>query len=434
MPEKRIVILGAGLAGLSAAWSLQKRGVDCLVLEKEPEAGGLCRSKNIDGFSFDRSGHLLHFKHRESLGLIKKLLGDNIKEHERSAWVHAYGRYMPYPFQANLHGLPPEISKECILGFISASGNKRLKSNKNSNFLSWINKTFGPGIAKHFMIPYNQKFWTMHPRHLTSEWLDGFIPVPSLEQVIEGTVEESKRQFGYNAKFWYPIKGGINSLVSAFSGSLKNIHTNSSVEEIDLNRKEIRMSSGAKEKYDLLISSVPLPELSHLLCGAPKGLKPLLLKLKWNSIFNLNLGVNKHDLNLRHWIYFPQDDVCFFRVGFYHNFAPVRSSKFSLYAEVAYPQGSNINKNHIIPLIENDLIKIGILEEKDKICVKDANVIKYGYPVYDKHYKLTREKIIELLGRNKVFLCGRYGSWRYFSMEDTMLDGMNLARSVCKYV
>ncbi len=112
MARKRIFILGAGLTGLSAAWHLQKRGIDCQIFEKEPEVGGLCRSKKIGGFTFDCDGHLLHFKHRYTLNLIKNLLKNNLTEHQRNAWIYAFDTYVHYPFQANLYGLPPSVVKE----------------------------------------------------------------------------------------------------------------------------------------------------------------------------------------------------------------------------------------------------------------------------------------------------------------------------------
>src|SRR3989338_9721065 len=121
MAKKRIIILGAGLAGLSAAWHLQKRGVDCQVFEKEPEVGGLCRSKNINGFTFDTSGHLLHFKHRYAFNLINNLLRDNLVKYQRRSWIYSHQKYIRYPFQANLYGLPSPVIKECLLGFIKAS-------------------------------------------------------------------------------------------------------------------------------------------------------------------------------------------------------------------------------------------------------------------------------------------------------------------------
>ena len=207
MGKKRVIILGAGLAGLSTAWHLQKQGIDCQLFEQEEEVGGLCRSKKIEGFTFDYSGHLLHFRSDYAFKLVKDLLGGNLVEHKRSSWVYSHGAYNRYPFQANLYGLPSAVIKECVLGFISASKNKHPAGNKNRDFLSWIEQSFGSGIARHFMIPYNTKFWTVPLKRLTCEWLDGFIPVPSLSELIDGALKKSRRQVGYNSHFWYPKQG-----------------------------------------------------------------------------------------------------------------------------------------------------------------------------------------------------------------------------------
>ena len=424
MARKRIIILGAGLTGLSAAWHLQKEGIDYQLFEKEQDVGGLCLSKNVDGFTFDYAGHLLHFKRAYAFNLIKSLLGNNLVEHQRSSWIYSFDTYIRYPFQANLYGLPPSVVKECLIGFIKALKDGQPKHKEKLSFLNWINQTFGKGIARHFMIPYNNKFWTIPPQELTCEWLDGFIPVPSLSQILEGTIEESQRQFGYNARFWYPKKGGIKQLTLALASHLKNIYTGTAVKGIDLSRKEIKFYSGDREKFDYLISTIPLPEMGYLIKELPKEAHSLFKRLRWNSIFNLNLGIEKPDSTGRHWLYFPQEDLCFFRIGFFHNFSSylAPSDKSSLYIEVAYSRDNPIEKNKIIPRIRNDLKRIGLLKESDQICCQQVNDIKYGYPIYDMNYSETREKILDYLLRNNVIPCGRYGSWRYFSMEDTILD------------
>jgi protoporphyrinogen oxidase len=430
MARKRIIILGAGLSGLSAAWHLQKEGIDCQIFEKEPEVGGLCLSKNIDGFTFDCAGHLLHFKQSYAFNLIKSLLENNLVEHQRSSWVYSFDTYIRYPFQANLYGLPPAIIKECLIGFIQVLKNGQPKNKKKLSFLNWINHTFGKGIAKHFMIPYNKKFWTVPPGELTCEWLDGFIPVPSLSQILEGTIEESQRQFGYNARFWYPKKGGIKEVTSALSSQLKNIYTGCPIKEIDLTKKEIRLYSGDRERFDYLISTVPLPEMGCLIKELPKEIYSLFKKLRWNSIFNLNLGIQRKDLTGRHWLYFPQEDLCFFRIGFFHNFSSylVPFEKSSLYIEVAYSKDNPIDKNRIILRIKDDLKKIGLLREIDHICCQQVNDIKYGYPIYDVNYTESRKIILNYLIQRDIIPCGRYGSWRYISMEDSILDGKDVVR------
>jgi len=430
MTKKKIFILGAGLAGLSAAWHLQKRGFNCRVIEKEKEAGGLCRSKKISGFTFDYDGHLLHFKHAYAFNLIKELLGSNLCGHKRSAWVYSYGTYSRYPFQANLHGLPSAIAKECLLGFIKAAeaaSGREVK--KELSFLDWIGRTFGSGIARHFMVPYNTKFWTVPLKHMTCEWLDSFIPVPSLSQLVEGTLRESQKQFGYNAFFWYPRKGGISEVPASLASRIKNIDTGAKVTEIDLAKKEIRINSGTREKFDWLVSTVPLPEIAHLVKALPDGIAASFAKLKWNSIFNLNLGIDRKDSLSRHWAYFPQKEICFFRVGFPHNFSDslVPAGKSSLYAEAAYSKDRPIDKNKIASRIEDALKKTGIVGQDDAFCVQDINDIKYGYPIYDINYRRVRNEIIEYLIDRNIMPCGRYGSWRYMSMEDALLDGRKVA-------
>jgi protoporphyrinogen oxidase len=434
--HKRILILGAGIAGLSAAWHLRQKGVACPVFEKENEVGGLCRSKRVRGFTFDYSGHLLHFKNPYIFNLVRKLLREQFIKHERDAWVSVDGRYTRYPFQANLFGLPPRIIKECLEGFVCAQKRKREKPiKKPMNFSQWTRRTFGEGIARHFMDPYNTKFWTVPPEEMTCEWLDGMIPVPSLKQVREGARKESLEQLGYNVHFWYPRSGGIERLPQAFAKSLKHIHTGSKISRIDLGKKEIETSSGRREKFDALISTVPLPEMARMIPGLSKDMQATFDRLRWNSIFNLNLGIDLNpDVLKRHWVYFPKKESCFFRVGFPHNFsydlAP--EGKGSLYAEVSYSDRKPINKQKVISHITRDLKKTGLLPPQGKIFAKDVNDIKYGYPIYDRHYKTVREKILGFLHEKGIISCGRYGLWKYMSMEDAILDGKRVAEMLTR--
>ncbi len=430
--KKRIVVIGAGLAGLSAAWHLQKKGVDCLLFEKEPEPGGLCRSKRIQGFTFDHDGHLLHFRHRYTLDLVRDLLGDNLVKHERSAWIFSHGRYTRYPFQANLYGLPPRILKDCLSGFIQAQARSCIP--KHVDFLSWIERVFGKGIARHFMVPYNTKFWTVNPRNLTCEWLEGIIPIPSRSQILEGAVEESCEQLGYNAHFWYPRKGGIQQLPAALARQIRNLFTRCAIVSIDLNRKEIVTHSGHREKYDHLITTFPLPEMGSTARGLPSSVRGALGLLNWNSIFNLNLGIEGIDPERRHWTYFPQKTVSFFRVGFPHNFTAdaVPPHSRSVYAEVSYAPRRPIAKTTVLKCILSDLKRVGVLLEGEKIRVQDINDIHYGYPIYDRHYNVARKKIVRFLAGRDVIPCGRYGSWRYMSMEDAILDGRRVAEILAR--
>ncbi|MDD2928053.1 MAG: FAD-dependent oxidoreductase, partial [Candidatus Omnitrophica bacterium] len=373
-------------------------------------------------------GHLLHFNNRYAFDLIKSLLGSNLAEHQRSAWIYTHGRYIPYPFQANLYKLPKKVKQECLSGLIRAAGTSPRK--QKNNFLGWIEGNFGQGIAKNFLIPYNTKFWTIPLQEMTCEWLDGFIPVPSLSQMLAGAVKASKDRFGYNVKFWYPKKGGIASLSNALASSVKNIYTGCKVTGIDLARKEITFSGSEKEKFDYLISTIPLPEIPALTRALPGRISNSFSRLRWNSVFNLNLGIDRKSDKLKHWVYFPEKKIPFFRVGFFHNFSAYLApqSKGSLYIEVSYPQDKEIN-GKMISRAKDALRKTGILNNA-KICIQDINRIKYAYPIYDHNYALARSNILQFLRQKNIFSCGRYGSWRYLSMQGVILEARAAAKEV----
>lgn len=427
MSKNKIVILGAGLAGLSAAWHLQKQEKECFVFEKEATVGGLCRSKEIKGFVFDYDGHLLHFRNKYTLRLVKALLKENLVSHERSAWIKSFGIFTRYPFQANLCGLPQRIAKECLFEFLKASQSQ--SEGAPANFLKWINASFGKGISRHFMVPYNEKFWTVPLEEMTSAWTDNFIPQPKPSEVIEGFFTENKHRFGYNACFWYPRKAGIGQLPQAFEQQLRNVSKNCRVSAIDLQKKELNIAGKEKVKFDTLISTMPLPELAKIIRPLPKNILDMFRKLRWNSIFNLNLGIEGSCQEGKHWVYFPHKEAVFFRVGFFHNFSNhiVPCGKSALYTEVAYSKNRPINKSKIVLRIIKDLGACGILGKKNKVSVLDINDIKYGYPIYDKYYFQATTIIKEFLLRNNIFACGRYGSWQYMSMEDAILDGKKIA-------
>jgi protoporphyrinogen oxidase len=432
MTKKKVVILGAGLAGLSCAWHLKQRKIESRVLEKEETVGGLCRSKQVKGFVFDYDGHLLHFRDKYALGLVKKLLKGNLTQHKRSAWISNFGIFTQYPFQANLHALPKPIARECLWGFIHASNSKAESS--QLNFLKWINTTFGKGMAKHFMVPYNQKFWTVPLSQMACPWSDKFIPQPGFADIVNGFFAKNPKSYGYNAIFWYPAKGGIAQLPQALEKQIGRIFKNCCVKRIDLKKKEITLEGGGKEKFDTLVVTMPLPELVKVIKPLPDKILKSFKKLRWNSIFNLNLGLEGPCQAGKHWVYFPHPGTSFFRVGFFHNFSDrlVPDGKSSLYAEVSYSKDKPVNKKKIARQIINDLKGSGIISEKNRVLACDANDIKYGYPIYDQHYSQATRSIKDFLSANNIVVCGRYGSWQYLSMEDALLDGKRVAERIEK--
>jgi protoporphyrinogen oxidase len=439
--QKRVVILGGGLAGLSALWHLQKAGYEnCFLFEKESRIGGLTRSETVNGFTFDYTGHLLHFRDESIRKLVMELLGDNIHYVARNSWIFSKGVYTRYPFQTNLHGLPPDVIKECILGFVQATANGHrdgatsagsMSTSEFQNFEEWIYSTLGSGIARHFMLPYNEKLWTVPLKELTCEWMGRFVPGTSLEQILDGALSDQSGNIGYNASFGYPLRGGIEALPRAFANSLRNVYSGFEVSQVDLEAKRMTFLNREQTDFDVLVSSMPMPALMKAACRVPTSIRKANDLLRFTSVYNVNLGVDRV-VSDKHWIYFPEPEFIFYRVGFAHNFSPHQSPPgcSSIYAEVAYSPWKPIDKRQTTEQVKQDLIRSGILTSQDRLMSQLCLDIPCAYVLYDQRHRENVGLIRSYLERCGVRIIGRYGSWEYSGMEDAIRQGKTVAEEL----
>ena len=433
-----ILIIGAGLAGLSTAYHLENE--EYQIYEKEKEVGGLCRSFKKDGFIFDYTGHLLHLRNEYTRELIKKLLPGKLKTHFRQASIYSKGIFTPYPFQANMYGLPKEVIDECVAGFIDAKETRdRLHKaaseseyNGKISFKDWIVYTFGNGISKHFMIPYNEKMWRTDLNEISSEWVDWSIPVPSLDEVKRGASGLDNPRMGYSAQFLYPEEGGIEILPKAFLPYLKNLHCNKTLVEINLQEKKAWFDDNSSIKYDHLVSTIPLPVLLDIIKYLPDSIEELKRGLQHVSVLNINLGIDADDISDQHWAYFPEPEIIFYRVGFYSNFSSTISppKKTSIYTEISYLPDTILNKHNILENVITALKTCGFLKSRDQILVENVLDIPYAYVIHDDFRHRSLSKIMAYLASHGIFSIGRYGSWKYASMEDALLQGKEIAEAI----
>ncbi|MBW2056241.1 MAG: FAD-dependent oxidoreductase [Deltaproteobacteria bacterium] len=434
----KILMAGAGLANLSAAYHLklgQAGQLECRIFEQGNRVGGLCRTVLKDGFAFDLTGHLLHFRTDYCRELVTALLGDNLRRLERKAWVYSHGRYIRYPFQANLHGLPPEIVRECVKGFMEADrrhGGVTPGELLEMSFKEWVTGRFGRGIARHFMIPYNRKLWTVDPGELTCDWMGRYVPCPTVEEVIAGAAGENVRQYGYNAHFWYPLKGGIQSLSDALAQGAGDIRLNKEVVCVDLSSKTIEFQDGDGADYEILVSAIPLKKMIGLCRGVPEGLKKAASGLRYASVLDINLGIDRAKISEKHWIYFPEGRFVFYRVGFPMNFSPYvcPPGSSSVYVEVALTPGNSVDEEDTARVAVDQLVETGLLRNRKEVVVTHIQRIPFAYAIYDQHRRRAVPALLSFLREYSVYSIGRYGAWEYSAMEDALLAGRNVAREI----
>jgi protoporphyrinogen oxidase len=422
-----LLIVGAGLAGLSAGYHAQQKDLEYELYEADAHIGGCCRTIERDGFHFDYSGHLLHLKDPYFQGLVRELLADNLNILDRNAVIYSHGAFTRYPFQANLFGLPAPIVKECLLEFVKAYyGNEDLPTSEYRTFRDWIVAKLGRGIGRHFMFPYNEKLWTVPTGEMTCDWLSEYVPKPNLEDVFSGAFEDQSKGFGYNASFWYPQRGGIQALCDALAARVSNIHLNESVTEINLATKTVSFASGRSASYTKLVSSMPLNKLVKILEGpVPEDVRTACELLRHNSVLIVNLGVKGGDLTDKHWIYLPEKRFTAYRIGVYSNFsaalAPAGTTSF--YVEIGYQQGWNVDKDALVAKAVEEMVEIGLIRSLDDILVQDVVDLECAYVIYDRQQRDSRKTIMDFLRQHDIVSIGRYGNWEYSGMEEAMMQG-----------
>ena len=425
-----IVILGGGLAGLATAYFL--RDVPHVVLEADRVAGGLCRSRTIDGFVFDYTGHLLHVRDPRTTQLLDDLWPSTFAVVARNASIRTRGVTLPFPFQANLHGLPKRIVADCILGAAEALA-RPVPDDPALSFRDWSLAVLGRGISEAFMFPYNAKLFRRDPGEMTADWVSWAVPRPNLAEIVGGALGIANERMGYNASFRYPLRGGIEVVPNAFAARVKTLRTNARVTAVDLRRKTVTLGTGEAIAYDRLVSTIPLPHLLEMAREGGFDGAALAGRLDWSVVGCLNLGIARPGVGAgAHWIYFPDANTPFYRAGFPHAMSegvcPPGTS--SLYVEFGLKRGEPANPAALEREAVAGLVNEGILRDDDRVIARDWILIDPGYVIFDRARQEVLKSLIPRLADLGVRTIGRYGAWTYSYMERAMLDGLETAEAL----
>jgi protoporphyrinogen oxidase len=425
-PDARVVILGGGLAGISAAYHLKR---PWLLLEKEERLGGHARTDQTRGFYFDKTGHWLHLRDPYVKQLIDELLPGQMVRVERKARIFSHGVLTRFPFQANLFGLPPEVVSECLIEFVRAHEDPRSRE-PSMNFEDFCLKKFGAGISKHFMIPYNAKLWGVHPREITAEWCSRFVPIPKLEDVIKGAVGDVPPEMGYNISFLYPQKGGIETMTRALISRIEGggeIVLQADPEKIDV-RSRTLVLGGETVPWRALVATLPLPELIARMSHVPREIEDAAGKLRCTPVRYLNVATKRPPKADFHWIYVPEERYPFYRVGIYTNAVPAMAPQGmgSFYVELS----DRAATEDVVPEAVRAMVAAGALSSADDLAFAELKELKYAYVVFDDHYYDAVGTLTRWLESHGIYPRGRYGSWIYNSMEDSILAGREVAQKL----
>jgi protoporphyrinogen oxidase len=428
--HRAVVILGGGLTGLSAAVHLE--GIGSVVLEREREVGGLCRTTVEDGFTFDCTGHLLHLRDAGIRDLVERLLPGALVAHERRALVHSKGVLTAYPFQANLHGLPVPVITECVAGFVEALLKRAREGEpdvERLSFRAWAESTFGRGIASHFMIPYNAKLWRTDLEEIECGWVSWSIPRPSLHEILGGAFGATVRGLGYNPTFLYPRSGGIRVLPEALAARAGEVRLGAEADAVDARTRTVRLRGGGTLTYEALISTLPLDRLLLITTGLPEELRRAGRRLRAVRVLNVCLGIDRENLSRAHWIYFPEPEYSFYRIGFPTSLASSMAPRgcSSVWAERSIGRTERFDPEEVVETTASDLRRAGILRSSDRIVYSRVGVLDPAYVIYDRFRARSVPGVLQALAGHGIHAAGRFGAWEYSSMEAAIRAGAEIA-------
>ena len=416
----KYLIIGGGISGLTFANYIKE---DYLVVEKENEVGGYCRTIKEKDYVWDYAGHFFHFNTEEFkqkfIGSVDK---DEIIYKDKNTKIFYDDYLVDYPFQTNIHQLKKEEFIDCLYDLF----HKEEKEDYD-NFLDMLYGKFGKSIVEKFLKPYNEKLYAVDLQKLDKDAMGRFFPYADIPAIINN-MKSNKDNTSYNNTFLYP-KSGAGSFINIIYDQLdkEKVLLNCKVVEIDNEKKEALLSDGSKIYYEYLINTSPLNEFLTYFKGNPYS--ELEKVLSYNKVLVFNLGFNKKSkYNKEHWFYIPDKNINFYRIGFYDNI--LDADKLSMYIEIGYSKDEKVDVEKQLELTLENLRKIGVTDEDTKLEAYSSIIMD---PAYVHISTESEEKVKQFMadGReNKIYSIGRYGGWTYCSMEDCMLEAKKLAEEL----
>lgn len=421
MKKTKYLIIGAGISGLTFA--NYAKG-DYLIIEKENEVGGYCRTIKRNGYVWDYAGHFFHFKTDEfKKKFLDKMPKDDIIYNDKCTKILYKGKFIDFPFQTNIHQLEKEEFIDCLYDLF----NKEEKD-KYDNFLDMLYGKFGKSIVEKFLKPYNEKLYAVDLTKLDVDAMGRFFPYADKEAIINNM--KNSKVNSYNASFLYP-KNGAASFIKILYDSLDKdkVLLDTSVVSLDLDKKIAKLSDGEEIEYEYLINTMPLNKFLKLIGGHDS----LVDEMSYNKVLVLNLGFDKSSplCKKEHWLYIPSKDCNYYRIGFYNNI--LGEEKLSMYVEIGYGKDDKITDKEIekqLKLTLENLQKSGIISKDMKLVDYETIIMDPAYVHIETETTKKIDKLKEDFKNKNVYTIGRYGAWIYNSMEDSMVKAKELAEEI----
>ncbi|MGE0256741.1 MAG: NAD(P)/FAD-dependent oxidoreductase [Alphaproteobacteria bacterium] len=435
LDRRRIVIVGAGPTGLGAASRLVEHGLtNVTLIERADIAGGLAGSeRDPAGFTWDYGGHVQfsHYDHFDRL--MDDLLGGEWLHHQREAWIWMRDRFIPYPFQNNVRHLPPVELLSCLAGFLAA---RRKPAAVPANFEEWIRASFGAGVARAFMLPYNFKVWAWPARELSAHWVGDRVAAVDLRRVLANFVRRRDDVgWGPNSTFRFPVAGGTGEIWRRLAARFPagTIRYGAEVARIDTSGRRLHLVGGGSEDYDILISTMPIDDF--VARSDLDELLPAAARLRRSTVHVVGVGLAgpmPATLRRKCWMYFPEPEVPFYRATVFSNYAPANvpepGRQWSLMAEVSESPAKPVDRPGLADAVVAGMRRSRLIGPDNAIVSLWQKTLPHGYPTPSLERDAALAVLHCALERRHIYSRGRFGAWRYevSNQDHSLMQGVEV--------
>lgn len=407
--KSNIAIIGAGITGLTVG-NLLKDTHNVTIFEKESVPGGLIRCKEIDGGLFHIcGGHVFNSKRNDVLDWFwSHFSKDDFLKADRNSVIYLGDKILPYPIENYIYLLSEEQQKEIIADWLGI----KHSNHTNANFEDFLINRFGKTLYDLYFKPYNEKIWNSRLDNVSLDWLEGKLPMPTVEEMFLNNINKIKEKTFVHSTFWYEKHGGSQFIADTLSKGL-NIIYNTPVEELSINEDGTWSING--NKFDSVVYCANIKELCSMMKSDILAKYTDFIKsLRFHGTTTVFCKIDKNPYS---WVYLPDTNYSAHRIICTGNFSPFNNPTNAFTATIEFTDHIDIDQ------IKKQLVKIPL---NPKYITHNYN--KYTYPIQDSKTRLTLNSIKELLSNRNFHLCGRFAEWEYYNMDAAIGSAIDLCK------
>jgi len=429
----KIAILGGGISGVALARMLAADGHRVVVLEKAERPGGLCKSRSASGFTFDEAGgHILFSKDKRVLQWQLERCGGEAQTVRtvRNTKIRWHDRWVPYPFENGVGHLTKEAIVDCLAGYVEAYAGRRAGAPCPANFGDWISWRLGPGFARHFMVPYNEKVWKCDLRAMASDWVAGRVPEAPIADILRSAIGLQTEGYTHQSVFWFPRHGGFEAMVKgAVLGGGFDLQCGISVRRVERRGTSFFVDG---EPFDLVVNTAPLPLIEPCIAEIPGEIRAEIRALRPISLVNVMIGVRLDEpLPDLSWVYLPfPDQGPTNRVTYYSNYSPHNAppGHGSFLAEVTH-RGELRPDAAWLREMMSGLERAGILRREQVVLTEWCNN-EFAYIDQNLEFSARIERVRKWFDASGYITFGRFGRYEYHNSDQCIARAMQVHQHI----